>query len=391
MTSHTASRCSQEIHLNRWTLSEVGPVFIIAEIGVNHNGDLELAKQMVRAAKAAGADAVKFQTFQTDRLVTKTASMAKYQERNTGVKETQFEMLKRLELSEDDHRELAALCASLDAFFLSTPFDPPSVDLLNRIGVEAFKISSSDTDNFPLLSKIGRERKPMILSTGMSVLDDVGAALDLLLPLTQDIVVLQCTSEYPCPPEEAHLAAMCSIRERFGCLVGFSDHTLGSDGATLAALLGACLIEKHFTVDRTLPGPDQVASSLPEEFAEMVRRVREVDALSPAERKHMLERFPDAKRYLGSPEKKLSRAVVDSGVSAVAKKSVVAAERIARGTVIEEHMLTVKRPGTGIAPVRFNELIGRRASRDIAVDELLSWEDLQPIVGENGTAPGKAQ
>ncbi len=377
MTESTKTILSPRIELAGFMLENGGRPFIVAEIGVNHNGDLALAKEMIAAAKDCGADAVKFQTFFADELVTKTAPMAKYQERNTGAAESQHELLRRLELSFEAHSELAGYCRQRGVFFLSTPFGFAAADLLRRLNVAAFKVSSSDTNNVPFLLRLARDGKPLILSSGMSDLGEIEETVEALAPVNRDIILLQCTSEYPCPPEEAHLSVIETFRARFGGVVGFSDHTAGSEAAFAAAALGAAVIEKHFTLSRTLPGPDHIASTEPAELKSLVQNIRGLAGLSPAEKRKRAEALPAFASLLGSGAKEVAEVIKKSGVAAVAKKSVIALTDLPAGTVLEERMLAVKRPGTGIAPKHFSELPGRRTKRIVRGDTPLTWDDLE--------------
>lgn len=329
-------------------------VFIIAEAGVNHNGDLELARRLVDVAADAGADAVKFQTFKADRQVTRTARKAAYQRETTDARETQHEMLRKLELTEDMHRELIARCASRGIEFLSTAFDIESVDLLASLGLRRFKIPSGEITNLPYLRHIGRLRCPVILSTGMSTLDEVEAAV---LALEQsglsrdDITALHCTTEYPAPFADVNLRAMQAMGSALHLSIGYSDHTPGIEVSVASVALGAVLVEKHFTLDRSLPGPDHKASLEPEELALLVRAIRHVEVA------------------LGDGVKRV--AASEASNRDVVRKSIVARRAIQRGEVLSVDNLTTKRPGTGISPMRWDELIGRPASRDFAADELI--------------------
>lgn len=327
---------------------------IIAEAGVNHNGDMALATQLIDAAAQAGADVVKFQTFRADRLVTSTAVKADYQARATGSAESQQEMLRRLELSLDQHKILIRHCHSSGIEFLSTGFDIASVDLLCGLGVQIMKIPSGEITNLPYLRHIGALKQRVILSTGMSCLGEVEAALSVLLDagtLRENITILQCTTEYPAPVEEANLRAMRTMGDAFGVAVGYSDHTPGIEVPIAAVALGATVIEKHFTLDRSLPGPDHKASLEPEELVTMVRAIRNVELA------------------LGDGIKRPSLSEREN--KTVARKSIVAAAPIRKGEIFTEHNLAVKRPGTGLSPMRWDELIGRRAPRDFFIDELI--------------------
>jgi len=329
-------------------------VLIIAEAGVNHNGDLKLAKKLINAAAEAGADLVKFQTFNADRLSTSTAKKAFYQTQGTDSRESQHEMLRRLELTEDMHKELIAHCAARNIGFFSTGFDIKSVDLLLSFGQNHFKIPSGEITNLPYLRHIGQLGRPVILSTGMSTMDEIGSALRILANSgtpKNAITVLHCTTEYPTPMPEVNLRAMISIRDKFEVKVGFSDHTLGIEVAIAAVAMGATLIEKHFTLDRNLPGPDHKASLEPSELKSMVTAIRNIEvALGDG-----------IKRPTLSEAKNIP----------VVRKSIIASKSIQLGEVFTAKNLTTKRPGTGISPMRFDEVLGKKAKRDFAEDDLI--------------------
>ncbi|UCG39539.1 MAG: N-acetylneuraminate synthase [bacterium] len=334
------------------------PCLVIAEAGVNHNGDKDTAMALVDAAAGAGADAVKFQTFRTDSLVTRWAPKAAYQRKTTRESESQYEMLRRLELPGGVYRELASHCRDLGILFLSTPFDAQSADLLQEIGVPAFKVPSGEVTNLPLLRHIGSKGKPVILSTGMADIGEVSRAVETLEEAgSRDMVILHCVSSYPAQPDEMNLRAMDTLRQAFGYPVGLSDHTLGFEISLAAVALGAAVLEKHFTLDRNLPGPDHGASLEPEELASMVKAVRKVEAA------------------LGSGLKEPSAAERDTARSV--RKSLVAAQFIAAGTILEGDMIAVRRPGTGLPPARLPDLIGRKALVDIQEGQLLAEEMVQ--------------
>jgi N-acetylneuraminate synthase len=338
------------------------PVFVIAEAGVNHNGDRRLAERLVDAAKAAGADAVKFQTFKAENIASRGATLAAYQ-KAAAKGASQLEMLKRLELSEADHRALLARCRRAGIQFLSTPFDVESADLLARLGLKVFKLPSGELTNKGLLEHVARLRRPVILSTGMSTLAEVRAAVGWIrraggarragrAPLT----LLHCVTEYPAPAAEVNLRAMDTLKKAFGLPVGYSDHTMGIEVAVAAVARGAEVIEKHFTLDRTLPGPDHKASLEPAEFKALVAAVRTVSAAlgdgvkrpAPCERKNM----------------------------AVARKSLVAARDLPRGARLAAADVLVKRPGTGIPPAGLSKALGRTLARAVRADEVLTWKHL---------------
>jgi N,N'-diacetyllegionaminate synthase len=334
------------------------PCFVIAEAGVNHNGDVELARRLVDAAAKADADAVKFQTFRAEGVATALAPKASYQLETTGGGESQAEMLRRLELGEDAFAVLKALAEERGLVFLSTPFDNESVELLDRLGVAAFKVSSGDVTNLPLLGEIGRRRRPVILSTGAADLDETAAALDALRQAgAEEIVVLHCVSAYPTPPEQANLLAMATLADRFGLPVGYSDHTEGETVALAAVALGACVLEKHLTLDSSLPGPDHRLSLEPDELTRLVQGVRRVEAALG----------DGVKRVV--PAERVNVSIV--------RRSLAATEDIPAGTVLAESMLTALRPGTGIEPARIGEVVGRTLRRDVSRGELLAAADLE--------------
>lgn len=327
-------------------------VFIIAEAGVNHNGDIELAKKLIDKASEAGADAVKFQSFKTERVVTKYARKAEYQEATTGSEENQYQMVKKLELDYDKHVELINYCKIKNIMFLSSPFDLESIDLLSNLHLETFKIPSGEITNLPYLRKIGKLKKKIILSTGMSTLGDIEKALEILRASgTTDITVLHCNTEYPTPMEDVNLNAMETIKEAFKVKVGYSDHTLGIEVPIAAVALGATVIEKHFTLDKTMEGPDHKASLEPEELKEMVRCIRNIE------------------KALGDGIKKLTES--EKKNINIARKSIVAGRNIKEGEIFTEKNLEIKRPGDGISPMRWDEIIGQKAKRDFKEDELI--------------------
>ena len=327
---------------------------VIAEAGVNHNGDPAMARQLIEVAARAGADLVKFQTFSADRLTTAAAAAADYQARNTGSDEPQHAMLRRLELSREMHAELIAHCRACGIGFFSTAFDCESVDFLAQLGLERFKVPSGEITNLPYLRHIGRYGKPVILSTGMATMTEIGSALEVLETAgtgRERVTVLHCTTEYPAPMAEVNLRAMLTIRDAFGVAVGYSDHTQGIEVAIAAVALGASVIEKHFTLDRSLPGPDHQASLEPAELAAMVAAIRNIESA------------------LGNGSKEVGPS--EARNRPVARKSIVAACAIRAGEAFDAANLTTKRPGTGISPMRWDEVIGRRARRDFAQDEFI--------------------
>lgn len=339
------------IKIGNRMVDEDEPCFIIAEAGVNHNGDIDLAKKLIDIAKDAGADTVKFQTFRVEELMIKRTPKAKYQEETTG-KGSQFEMMKKLELTEKDFKELAKYAIRQGIMFLSTPFDEKSADLLEELNVPAFKIGSGDLTNIPLLKHVAKKGKPMTISTGMSTLEEVRDAVDTVKNAgNSQIILLHCTSNYPARIESCNLRVMQTLKREFNLPVGYSDHTLGITVPIAAVALGACLIEKHFTLDKNLLGPDHKASLEPSELKEMVKQIRLVE------------------KTLGSPEKKPVES--EKEIMKIVRKSIVAKQGIEKGSIITENMLVIKRPGTGLAPSYIDRIVGKKAKRDIAKDEIL--------------------
>lgn len=329
-------------------------VFIIAEAGVNHNGSIELAKKLIDVAVIARADAVKFQTFKAENLVSFDAQKAQYQKETTSKNESQFTMLKKLELDVSTHKELISYCNEKNIMFLSTPFDLDSVDLLNDLGLEIFKIPSGEITNLPYLRKIGALNKKIVLSTGMSTLDEVEAALNVLLRAgTQknNITILHANTQYPTPMSDVNLNAMISIKNTLGVEVGYSDHTLGIEVDIAAVALGAVVIEKHFTLDKSMEGPDHKASLEPEELIQMVKAIRNIE------------------QALGSDEKKPSQS--ESENIKIVRKSIVASVDIQKGEVFSENNLAVKRPMNGLNPMVWDEVIGQVANKGYRKDEAI--------------------
>ncbi|HOM02482.1 MAG TPA: N-acetylneuraminate synthase [Acetivibrio sp.] len=327
-------------------------VFVIAEAGINHNGSLALAKKLVDESKAAGADCIKFQTFISKSLVTKNALKAEYQKQQTGAWESQYDMLKKYELSFDEFAELSKYCTDKNIEFLSTAFDFESIEFLESLGMKRWKIPSGEITNLPYLIKIAKLRKPVILSTGMSTMDEIKNAVSVLKENgAGEITVLHCTTEYPTPFGNVNLRAMLSIKEELHVKVGYSDHTKGIEAAIAAAALGASVIEKHLTLDKNMEGPDHKASLEPWEMKAMVDSIRNIE----------LALGDGIKRPSESEKKNIC----------VARKSIVAKRNIKKGEIFTEENLTVKRPGNGISPMRWFEVLGKRAIRDFNEDELI--------------------
>jgi N,N'-diacetyllegionaminate synthase len=328
---------------------------IIAEAGVNHNGQMDMAKALIDAAVDAGVDYVKFQTFKAEKLASKHAEKANYQVENTGTSGSQLEMLKQLELKAEAHDMLMAYCDLKQISFLSTPFDLESIDLLRKLGIRLGKIPSGEVTNLPYLRKMAESFDEVILSTGMSTMEEIGAALQVLTGAglsPERITVLHCNTQYPTPFEDVNLRAMQAIRDRFQVKVGYSDHTLGIEVPIAAVALGANVIEKHFTLDKELPGPDHKASLDPQELKAMVRAIRHIESA------------------LGSDKKGVSPS--EAGNKDIARKSIVAARPIKAGEPFTSDNLTVKRPGSGISPMRWDEVIGKLATKDFDEDDLIA-------------------
>ncbi len=327
---------------------------IIAEAGVNHNGSIELAKKLIDSAAESGADYVKFQTFKTELAISKHAEKAKYQQKNTGNNESQFDMVKKLELSFDQFKELKKYCEQKGIKFLSTGFDLPSIEFLNSLNLDVFKIPSGEITNYPYLKKIGKLGKKIILSTGMATIGEIEDALDILIKagtLKENITILHANTEYPTPMEDVNLKAMQTIACTFDINVGYSDHTLGIEVPIAAVAMGATVIEKHFTLDRNLTGPDHLASLEPHELKAMVKAIRNIELA------------------MGNGIKKPSPS--ESKNIAIARKSIVASCNIKKGEVFTEKNITVKRPGNGISPMMWNDIIGKKALYNFDEDDLI--------------------
>lgn len=330
-------------------------VLIIAEAGVNHNGNIDQAKRLIDVASDSGVDYVKFQTFKADKVVTKAAVRSNYQNVNTGNTDSQYEMIKKLELSEDMHHKLIAYCKIKNIKFLSTGFDLESLDFLNNLGMDLFKIPSGEITNLPYLRKIASFKKPVIMSTGMANIQEIKDALDVLLTeglAIEEITIVHCNTDYPTPMEDVNLNAMNTIKKVLGVKVGYSDHTLGVEVPIAAVALGAEVIEKHFTLDRNLPGPDHKASLEPSELKAMVSAIRNIEkAISGSGIKEE------------SPSEKKNKPI--------ARKSIIASHNIKKGEVFSEENLSIKRPGTGISPMRWDEILGQKAIKDFQQDDLI--------------------
>jgi N,N'-diacetyllegionaminate synthase len=330
----------------------IQPTIIIAEAGVNHNGSIDIAKKMIDVAVNAGANYVKFQTFKAETLVNKTVQKAEYQKSVTDKEESQYNMIKKLELDKAAHKELIEYCNSKSTQFLSTAFDLDSIDMLAELDIPLFKIPSGEITNLPYLRRIGGMGKPIILSTGMSTLEEISSALNLLLEAGADkeqITILHCNTEYPTPIEDVNIKAMLTIKDKLGVRVGYSDHTLGIEVPIAAVALGAVVIEKHFTLDRNFQGPDHAASLEPNELKDMVIAIRNIE------------------KAMGDGIKKPSFSEAKN--ISVSRKSIIAKKPIKKGDLFSELNLTVKRPGTGISPMDWDSVIGKKSKRDYRFDE----------------------
>ena len=329
---------------------------IIAEAGVNHNGSIELAKKLVEKAKEAGVEYIKFQTFKASKLVTKAAKQAEYQQKNIGKEgDSQYQMLKKLELSPEEHEILIDYCHQLGIKFFSTAFDLDSIEYLHSLNLGLWKIPSGEVTNYPFLKRIAAYNEPTILSTGMCDMEDVRAAVDALYKnglSKENLILLHCNTEYPTPFEDVNLKAMDALRNEIGVEVGYSDHTKGIEVPIAAVALGATVIEKHFTLDRTLPGPDHKASLEPDELKAMVSAIRNIEKAVGG----------DGTKHVSESEKKNI---------AIARKSIVASCDIKVGEIFTEQNLTVKRPGNGISPMRWEDVVGTKAKRDFSEDDLI--------------------
>lgn len=329
--------------------------FIIAEIGVNHNGSIELAKNMIKSASRCGVDAVKFQTFRSEDLVTENAKTADYQQKNAN-ESSQLEMLKKLELTFEDFKELKDYASKCNVMFISSPFDINSVDLLENLNVSLYKLGSGELNNFELIDYVQKTNKPMILSTGMATLDEIKETYDFI-ENKENLIILHCITGYPTSFEEANLNFIKTLQSEFDVPIGFSDHSPGIELPIAAVALGACVVEKHFTLDKTLEGPDHKASLNPVEFKTMVDAIRNVEVA------------------MGDGVRKFSENELE--IKKIARKSIILNDDVSKGMKIEKKMLAIKRPGTGIAPKYINKVIGRKVNQDLNKNTVLKWEHLE--------------
>jgi len=348
-----------EVKISNKIIGKNHPCFIIAEAGVNHNGKFKLAKKMVDVAAQAGVDAIKFQFFEADKVVTSDAEMAAYQKENLQLDNSQVEMLRKLELNENHHKRLKEYAEQKGLIFLSTPHSgKDAVDALERIEIAAYKIGSGDLTNKPLLEYVAKTKKPIILSTGMATMPEIKKAMGWIKKAGNNkIIVLHCTTNYPCPYDEVNMNAMKTMMKELNCLVGYSDHTMGTEIPILARAMGACVIEKHFTLSRNMEGPDHKASIEPDELKYMVKSIRNIE------------------KAFGSGEKKPNKS--EEKIKFLVRKSVIAARNIKKGKKIEPDDIIIKRPGIGIQPEEYNKVIGKKTKGDIKKDELISWEKIE--------------
>jgi len=347
----------QTIKIGKFTIDNEYPVFVIAEAGVNHNGKLDLALKLVDAAKAAEADAVKFQNFKVEEVVTEKAGMAEYQKRNTGKSESQLEMGRKLELKDKDFAVISAYCKKKGIMFLSTPHGGfQSVDLLEKLKAPAFKFGSADLNNLPVLDHAARFGKPMIIATGMATMQDISEAVNCIRKAgNTKIIVFQCTTDYPSKYEDANLRAMLTIRDKFNVTVGYSDHTIGTEASIIAVALGARVLEKHLTLDNAMDGPDHKASANPKDFKAYVKAVRNAEVILGSSQKTIAQ---SAKQYIP-----------------LVLKSVVARGSISRGDKLTKENLAIKRPAGGLAPKFYWDMMGKKAKRDLEPDEFIRKSD----------------
>ena len=329
--------------------------FVIAEIGVNHNGSVELAKKMIKSASECGVDAVKFQTFNSESLVTENAKTAGYQEKNTN-ENSQLKMLKKLELTFDNFKELKEYALKNNVMFISSPFDFKSVDLLEKLDVPLYKLGSGELTNFELIDYVQKTDKPLIISTGMATLDEIKETHDYI-ENKNNLIILHCITGYPTSFEEANLNFIKTLQNEFDVPIGFSDHSLGIELPIAAVALGACVVEKHFTLDKNLEGPDHKASLNPKEFKAMVDAIRNVEVA-----------MGDGVRKFSDNEEEIKK---------VARKSIVLNNNVKKGTILKRDMLSIKRPGTGIAPKNINKILGKIVIKDLNVNHVLKWDDLE--------------
>jgi len=343
---------NKKLNIQGKEISQNSPTFVIAEAGVNHGGDMNIAKKLIDLASGAGADAVKFQTFRAKHLILNSVQKAPYQKKTTEATESQFDMLKKLEVSREQNLELKRYCKEKNIIFLTTPFDESSLDEIDELDLPAYKIASTDTTNLPFLKKVAKKGKPIFLSTGMTYLSEVQMALETMYEFNKDIVLLQCTANYPIRDDEANLAVINTFKKHFHILVGYSDHTVGTGAAAFAIPMGASIVEKHFTLDKTQEGPDHKASLSPDELKEFVKIVRKVDA------------------FMGSSIKKPNLSETKTRISL--QKCMVAKCNIKKDEKFTEKNIIAKRTGgKGISPIYYNDILGTQSNKNYLKDELI--------------------
>ncbi len=343
---------NKTIYIERKEISEYSPVFIIAEAGVNHGGNMDIAKKLIDAAKEAGADAVKFQAFKTDHLILENVEKAPYQQSTTEMSESQYNMLKKLEVTKEQNVELLEYCRTNDIIFLTTPFDEYSLDELDLLELPAYKVASTDTTNLPFLKKMAKKGIPILLSTGMSYLSEVRMALEEIYRYNQDVILLQCTANYPIEDTEANLSVINTYRQNFDILLGYSDHSTGIGASPYAVPMGAKVVEKHFTLNKDDEGPDHRASLTPEELKDYVQTIRRVE------------------KYMGTHIKKPSLA--ETKTRASLQKSLVATHNLHKGDILKEEDIIAKRTGgKGLSPIYYKELTGKAITKDYKKDDLI--------------------
>ena len=349
----------KDIRIYEKLIGKNSPIFLIAEAGVNHNGDLSIAKKLIDLATEVKADAIKFQTFKAEELLLKKTSKVEYQKENTDIDENFYEMIKRYEFTKDDFQKIVNYCKAKKIIFLSTPFDHSSVQWLEEFKIPAYKVSSGDMNNFPLLQLICSKRKPIFISTGMATIEEVKETIKFIrLNNIEEIIIFQCTTDYPTPFEDINLNVIDTYKREFPeFLVGFSDHSLGITASIGAAAKGVKVIEKHFTLDKEMEGPDHKASLDPQELKKWVEQIRTLE------------------KALGSFEKKPSKAELK--IAKTARKSIVSIKTLNKGDILNEKNIAVKRPGDGISTVEFEKVIGMRVKRKISADKVIYWEDLE--------------
>lgn len=366
-----------KVTIDHQEIAEGKRVFIIAEAGVNHNGELKKALELVDIAAEIGADAVKFQTFRTNEVVTDSAPMAKYQEKNLGKTTSQKEMIKAFELPESDWPKIVRRCKEKNILFLSTPHGGrQSVELLESLGVIAYKIGSGDLTNYILLERVAQTHKPVVISSGMSELSEVTESIAFLQNKgSHEVVALHCTTSYPCPVEDVNLAAMQTMMKTLSVPVGYSDHTLDKRVAAIATYMGMAVYEFHYTLDQSLPGPDHRASASPQQARERIEQIRAIEKMTIAERASFIQNLGDFyTTVLGSGQKKPNAQ--EKEISMVARKSIVAAGDLKKGTLLTSDDLKAKRPGTGLSPKFYEQLIGKKLARAVKKDEQLFLKDV---------------